>query len=219
MDCVREAADRRGPVVNRLGFVSAQGTPVVTYALIAANIAAYLYGSFVLGTNTWIVQWGLWPDGADGYPDFGQDWYRWVTSAFLHFGILHIALNMFVLWQFGTQLEPILGRARFIALYAVSMLGSSAAIMLLGNGSVHGGASGAIFGLIAGFAVILLKLKLPAQSLIASAGIWLAAGFFIGGISWQGHLGGAVAGALVMLAMLRGVERRQQRRNQGITPL
>lgn len=216
---MNEAARARGPLVNRLGFVSAQGTPWVTYGLIAANILAYLYGQFVLGNNQWIIKWGLFPDGVDGYPDFGHEWYRWVTSAFLHFGILHIALNMFVLWQFGTQLEPVLGRLRFLGLYVLSILGSSAAIMLLGSGSVHGGASGAIFGLIAAWAVILITLKLPAQGLIASAGIWLLAGFFIGGISWQGHLGGAVVGAVVMLAMLRGVERRQAKRNQRITPV
>jgi membrane associated rhomboid family serine protease len=219
VDCVREAAEQRGPLLNRLGFVSAQGTPWVTYGLTIANVAAYLYGHLILGTTQWILNWGLFPAGLDGYPDFGQDWYRWISSAFLHFGLLHIGLNMFVLWQFGTQLEPALGRLRFAAVYVVSMLGSSAAIMLLGSGSVHGGASGAIFGLIAAFAVVLLKLKMPAQGLIASAGIWLAAGFFIGGISWQGHLGGAIAGALTMLAMLRGVERRQAKRNRRITPV
>lgn len=219
VDCVRDAAEQRGPLVNRLGFVSAGGTPVVTYALIAANVAAFLYGTFVLTTSQWIFNWGLFPNGLEGYPDFGHDWTRWFTSAFLHFGFLHIAMNMFVLWQFGSQLESILGRARFALLYLVSMLGGSAAIMLLGTGNVHGGASGAIFGLIAGYAVVLLKLKLPAQSLIASAGIWLVLGFFIGGVSWQGHVGGIVAGALTMLLMLRGVERRQQRRNERITPV
>lgn len=218
VDCVREEAERRGPLLNRLGFVSAQGMPVVTYTLIAANVLAYLYGNLILGRAQWIIRWGLWPDGAEGYPDFGQDWYRWVSSGFLHFDILHIAMNMFVLWQFGMQLEQILGRVKFALLYFVSLLGGSAAIMLLGNGNVHGGASGAIFGLIAAMAIILLRLKLPAQGLLVSAGIWLVVGFFIG-VSWQGHLGGAIAGALTMLAMLRGVEKRQAKRNQRITPV
>ena len=219
VDCVQQEAARRGPLLNRLGFVSAQGTPVLTYALIAANVGAYAYGYLLLGYAKWVTTWGLWPDGVPDFPDYGQDLYRWVSSAFLHFGLLHIAMNMFVLWQFGTQLEPVLGRVRFAIVYVMSMLGSSALIMLLGDGSVHGGASGAIFGLIAAFAVILLKLKMPAQSLIASAGIWLVAGFFIGSVSWQGHLGGVVAGALTMFVMLRGVEKRQAKRNQRITPL
>ena len=219
VDCVNEEAARRGPLLNRLGFVTAGGKPVLTYALILANVAAYAYGYLWLGYAKWVTTWGLWPDGVDGFPDFGQDWYRWISSGFLHFGIFHLLMNMFVLWQFGTQLEPALGRLRFGIVYAVSLLGSSAAIMLLGNGSVHGGASGAIFGLIAAFAVVLLKLKMPAQSLIASAGIWLVLGFFIGNVSWQGHLGGAVAGAVTMLAMLNGVEKRQKRRNERITPV
>ena len=219
VDCVNEEAARRGPLLNRLGFVTAGGKPVLTYALILANVAAYAYGYLWLGYAKWVTTWGLWPDGVEGFPDFGQDWYRWISSGFLHFGIFHLLMNMFVLWQFGTQLEPALGRLRFGIVYAVSLLGSSAAIMLLGNGSVHGGASGAIFGLIAAFAVVLLKLKMPAQSLIASAGIWLVLGFFIGNVSWQGHLGGVVAGAVTMLAMLNGVEKRQKRRNERITPV
>ena len=104
---------------------------------------------------------------------------------------------------------------RFTILYFVSLLGGSFAVVMFNSAAI--GASGAIFGLIAGYAVVLLKLKLPAQSLIASAGIWLVLGFFVPNISWQGHLGGAIAGALTMLVMLRGVEKRQARKNQRIT--
>jgi len=220
IDCVNEEAARRGPLLNRLGFVTAGGTPVVTYGLIAANIAAYAYGYVILGAVKWWAMWGLLPSDGSGLFALGTEPYRWITSGFVHFGLIHLLMNMFVLWQFGTQLEPALGRVRFAILYFVSLIGGSAAIVLLGEqGSVHGGASGAIFGLIAGFAVVLLKLKMPAQSLIASAGIWLVLGFFIGGVSWQGHVGGIAAGALTMLAMLNGVEKRQKRRNQRITPV
>ena len=244
VDCVREEAERRGPLLNRLGFVSAQGTPWVTYGLIIANVAAYIFGMYVLGYQRWVIDWALWPGFTDSVFGVGTEPYRWVSSAFLHFGLFHIAMNMFVLWQFGTQLEPALGRWRFSLVYVLSMLGSAAMIVFVGgNGeSPHGGASGAIFGLIAafavvlfnsaavgasgaifgliaGFAVVLIKLKMPAQSLIASAGIWLVLGFFISSVSWQGHLGGAITGALVMLAMLRGVEKRQAKRNRRITPM
>lgn len=223
VDCVREAAERRGPLVNRLGFVSAGGQPVVTYALIAINVVAFVVGYVFLGVGRWALNWALFPGVTDALFGPGQEPYRWITSGFIHFGWLHIAMNMFVLWQFGTQLEPVLGRVRFAILYFVSLLGGSLAIVLLSNsgaeGVPHGGASGAIFGLIAAFAVVLLKLKMPAQSLIASAGIWLVLGFFIGGVSWQGHVGGIVAGVLTMLVMLRGVEKRQARRNERITPV
>ncbi|WP_296666839.1 rhomboid family intramembrane serine protease [Demequina sp.] len=191
------------------------GTPYVTYGLIAANVLAFLYGTYVLGTGVWRVEWSLIPNPTV-FADFalggGDEWYRWITSGFLHFGLPHLAMNMFVLWQFGSQLEPILGRARFIGLYLASLLGGSASVMLLANSGIHGGASGAIFGLIAAFAVVLIKLRLDYRSLVTTAGLWLVLGFVIPGISWQGHLGGAVAGALAMLAMLRWVDRRPAQR-------
>ena len=223
VDCVREAAERRGPVVNALGFQNAQGMPVVTYALIAINVGAFLWGYVLTSAARWWINWALFPGFSDQFFGTGQEPYRWITSGFVHFGWVHLLMNMFVLWQFGTQMEPVIGRLRFGILYFVSLLGGSLAIVLLSNsgadGVPHGGASGAIFGLIAAWAVVLLKLKLPAQALIASAGIWLVLGFFIGGVSWQGHVGGIVGGALTMLLMLRGVEKRQAKRNQRITPV
>lgn len=182
----------------------------MTYALIALNAAAYLYGTYVLGTGTWRQQWALIPDPSQ-YIDFvgggGDEWYRWVTSGFLHFGLLHLGMNMFVLWQFGSQLESALGRVRFAVLYAISLVGGSAGVLLLASSGVHGGASGAIFGLIAAYAVVLKRLRLPFQQVAFTAGLWLVLGFVIPGISWQGHLGGLVAGALTMLAMFRRVDR------------
>ena len=208
-------------MLNRLGFATAQGMPVVTYALIAINAIAFVVGYVFLGLGRWALNWALFPGVTDALFGLGQEPYRWITSGFIHFGWLHIGMNMFVLWQFGTQLEPALGRLRFAILYFVSLLGGSLAIVLLSNsgaqGVPHGGASGAIFGLIAAWAVVLLKLKLPAQALIASAGIWLVLGFFIGGVSWQGHVGGIIGGTLTMLLMLRGVEKRQARKNDRIT--
>ncbi|WP_082097207.1 rhomboid family intramembrane serine protease [Demequina silvatica] len=214
VDCVREAKATARPMVNRLGFVSAMGTPVVTYTLVGLNVLAYLYGTFVMGAQTWQDAWGLWtgvgPVEAAMYSNVGTEWYRWVSSGFVHFNLLHIAMNMLVLVQFGTQLEPILGRLRFLGLYMASLLGGSlAAVLISPEIALHGGASGAIFGLITGYAVVLAKLKLDYRSLLTTAGIWLAIGFLPGmNISWQGHLGGAVVGALTMLAMLRWVDRK-----------
>ncbi|WP_082092336.1 rhomboid family intramembrane serine protease [Demequina pelophila] len=214
VDCVAQAQRSQRSVVNRLGFTSAFGTPYVTYALIGLNVLAYLYGTYVLGTGAWRVEWALIPNPGI-YADFvlggGDEWYRWLSSGFLHFGLLHLGMNMLVLFQFGTQLEPIMGRLRFLALYVLSLLGGSASVMLLANGGVHGGASGAIFGLIAAYAVVLVKLKLDYRSLVTTAGLWLVLGFVVPGISWQGHLGGAVAGAATMAAMLHWVGRAPQR--------
>lgn len=213
VDCVREANRAAPAVKSRLGFKAAFGTPWVTYSLIAASVLTYLAAPVLLGAD-WRFTLGMWPQWSPewgvAYPASGVEWYRWITSGFVHFGLLHLGLNMFVLWQFGSQLEPALGRARFLGLYAGSLLGSSLVVFLLGGeGSVHGGASGAIFGVIAAFAIVLRKLNLQWVNMAAFAGIWLVMGFFATGLSWQGHLGGAITGALIMLAMLRSVDRRQ----------
>lgn len=219
VDCVNEAKRSQRPLRSRLGFTAAQGPPIVTYVLIGLNVAVFLLAPVLIG-DAWKGYLALWPgysaEFGPQYLDVGNEWYRWITSGFVHFGLLHLGMNMFVLWQFGGQLEPILGRLRFAALYVIALLGGSLAIELLGSGtSPHGGASGAIFGLIAAYALVLKRLQLPFQSLVATAGIWLALGFVIPNISWQGHLGGAVAGALAMLAMFRGVDKREKARLTG----
>lgn len=218
VDCVKSAEKLARPLKSRLGFVAALGTPWATYGLIFANVAVYVLAPFLLGRN-WRLDLGLWPHWGPAveamYPASGDEWFRWVTSGFVHFDLLHIGLNMFVLWQFGTQLEPALGRARFLALYFGSLLGASLVVVLLGaEGSVHGGASGAIFGLIAAYAIVLRTLRLQWVNMAVFAGVWLVAGMFASGLSWQGHLGGAIAGGLIMAAMLRGVAKRERAQRQ-----
>jgi membrane associated rhomboid family serine protease len=205
VDCVKEAAAAQRPVRSRLGLKVASGPPVVTYALVALNVAAYLYG-LSLGTGVLFSKWGLWPhyDATHPHPYGGTEWWRWISDGFVHVSILHIGMNMFVLVMFGRQVEMLLGRMRFIVLYAVSLLGSSALVAVLGDsGSVNGGASGAIYGLIAGYVAIAMTLRLPVQSLVLQAGAWLVIGFFVPGLSWQGHLGGALTGWVVTAVILR----------------
>ncbi|MDN4472407.1 rhomboid family intramembrane serine protease [Demequina zhanjiangensis] len=214
VDCAREAQKQSRSVVNRLGFTSAFGRPVVTLTLIGLNVAAYLYGYLVLGQNAWALEWGMIPALNGELGGAGEEWYRWITSGFLHFGIFHIGMNMLVLFQFGSQLEPILGRMRFLALYVLSLLGGSLGVDLLARGGIHGGASGAIFGLFAAYAVVLYKLKLNYQSVVTTGGLWLVLGFIVPGLSWQAHLGGAVAGAAVMLGMLHWVNSPQRARRR-----
>lgn len=207
VDCVREANRNARPMRSSLGFTMARGRPFVTLTLIALNVAVYFLAPMLLG-NTWYVHLGMWPDVA-------VDWYRWITAGFVHFGLLHLGINMFVLWQFGSQLEQVMGRGRYAALYFLSLLGSSLAVYLFGSfPSVHGGSSGAIFGLVAAFVIALKRLNLDWRSQAMFAGAWLVMGFFVSNISWEGHLGGAVVGATVMALMLRSVERRGER--QGV---
>ena len=83
-------------------------------------------------------------------------------------------------------------------------MGGSAAIQVLAApNSLHLGASGAVFGLFGAYGLLLYKLRLPWQSLAATAGIWLAVGFFLPGISWEGHIGGLIFGTLTMVVMMR----------------
>ena len=80
-------------------------------------------------------------------PSTGE-WYRLVTAGFLHFGIIHLAFNMLLLFQLGQLLEPAIGRVRFGLLYFAALLGGSAGALLLQPNALHGGASGAVFGLM-----------------------------------------------------------------------
>jgi membrane associated rhomboid family serine protease len=130
-------------------------------------------------------------------------WWQLVTSMFTHVEPLHLGFNMLALYFLGPMLEQVLGRARFLALYLVSGIAGSAAVMLLS--SSHGqtvGASGAIFGLMGALAVISLKVGGQVQSILMWIGLNLVFTFTVGGISWQGHIGGLVGGAVLGAAMV-----------------
>jgi membrane associated rhomboid family serine protease len=143
---------------------------------------------------------GVWHAGfADGA------WWQAVTTGFTHVEIWHLALNMLALYVFGPALEQIVGRARFLGIYAVALLGSSAFILWLSPeyGSTVG-ASGAIFGLLGALLVVARKARLNSQALLQNLGLGIAIsvyGFISGGVSWQGHLGGFVAGALAAVVI------------------
>jgi membrane associated rhomboid family serine protease len=120
-----------------------------------------------------------------------------LTSAFTHVEVWHIGFNMLALFFLGPLLESVLGRARFLAVYLVSALAGSAAVMLLASpGSQTLGASGAIFGLMGALIVVGLKVRANLQQLWFWLGLNLLFTFTAGGISWQGHLGGLLGGVL-----------------------
>ena len=136
-------------------------------------------------------------------------WYRLVTSGFIHFGILHIAFNMYFLYVLGPMIEPAIGRMRFLLFYMASLLGGSLGVILLDSGGITGGASGAIFGLLAGASVGLWRRGVnPFTSAIGTTLLLnLFITFAVPGISIGGHLGGAVAGALCAIVMLAPAHR------------
>ena len=125
-------------------------------------------------------------------------WWQLVTSTFLHVDVWHIGFNMLALWFLGPQLEQAIGRARFLALYLISGLAGSACVYWLsGEQTSTLGASGAVYGLMAALLVIAFKVGGQVQTILVWIGI-NAVFTFTGGFSWQGHLGGFVAGAAIM---------------------
>jgi membrane associated rhomboid family serine protease len=148
---------------------------------------------------------GLWlPGVSDGA------WWQPLTSMFAHTEVLHIGFNMLALWVLGPQLEHVLGRLRFTALYLLSGLVGSAAVYLLSPEFTPTlGASGAVFGLMAALLVIAYKARADVSQLMIWIGINAALTFFASGISWQGHVGGFVGG--LVLAGVLAYSPRQNR--------
>ncbi|KJQ52545.1 rhomboid family intramembrane serine protease [Microbacterium sp. SA39] len=187
------------------------GRPVVTYVLLAVTSFIGLV-QLIPGLNDPIKQ-ALAFYAPYLYPalfPFPFEPWRLLSVLFVHGGFFHLALNMLALWMLGQSLEPMLGRARFLALYLISGFGGSVMVALLAPGSPTVGASGAIFGLMAALLIIGRHIGANVTGLLVILGINFALGFFIGNIAWQAHLGGAIVGALVALILTR--TRRRERR-------
>ena len=127
---------------------------------------------------------------------FVEPW-RMITAGFAHdpSNILHVALNMYSLYIFGSILEPMLGRLRFMAVWLIAIFGGSVAVMYLNTPDTWVlGASSGIFGLMASYFVVLRAVGDRSRGLIGLIAINLAFGFLMPGVSWQAHLGGLLAG-------------------------
>jgi membrane associated rhomboid family serine protease len=127
------------------------------------------------------------------------DWWQPLTSMFTHVQVLHIGFNMLALWILGPQLEMVLGRLRFTALYLLSgLVGSAAVYWLSAESTPTLGASGAIFGLMAALLIVARKAHADVSQLLIWIGINAALTFFASAdISWQGHVGGFVGGLVL----------------------
>jgi membrane associated rhomboid family serine protease len=184
-------------------------TPV-TYAIIAVSVFVFILQSLpgIGGAVTAAIQYA----GFYSYPQAFEPW-RMITTVFAHASILHIALNMYTLWIFGTLLEPMLGRVRYLVLYLLSGLAGSVGVLLIASPTTPVvGASGAIFGMMGAFLVIQRRLGGNATQLLILVGINLVIGFIPSfGIAWQAHVGGLVGGALIGLIFME--TRAQSRRN------
>lgn len=191
-DCVSsEAASIRTPLTVAGGQIITK--PTVTYALIAINIVVFAM-QYLVGVNDLAEQYGMWPIGIA----VGDEWWRLITSAFLHGSFLHIAFNMYVLFALGPTLERILGHSRFIVLYLLAALGGSVASYVFSDvRTVSVGASGAIFGLMGALVVAGRRLRYDVRQVLILLAINVVIGFIAPGIDWRAHLGGLITGAIV----------------------
>lgn len=199
VDCVAEGrhAARRGVTV---AGAEPTARPVVVPLLIALNVAVFAWSvaGTGLGASPVFVEGSLIPSQVAA-----GEWWRLVTAGFLHAGLVHLGLNMLALYMIGRDLEPVLGRTRFLAVYGVSLLGGSATVMLFPGDKPTVGASGAIFGLMGALVVVLLRLRLsPVPALLVVALNLYITFQFSQIISWQGHIGGLVVGVLAAAALV-----------------
>jgi len=125
------------------------------------------------------------------------EFHRLLTAMFMHYGAIHLLMNMWALWILGRPLEAMFGPIRFLGIYLVCGLGGDVASYLFQPGALTAGASGAIFGLFAVLFVALRRLRLSASAVLPVIILNLVFTFTVPGISIAGHLGGLVTGALV----------------------
>ncbi len=192
------------------GIPSLRTKPVLTYVLIGINVAVFVLGivlggsgSLTGGSDRLMSDYGLIAKyGVRGYivPGLGVgegEWYRMVTSGFLHYGIIHLALNMYALWILGQAVEHIGGRLRFGLIYATALLAGSFGALVLSPDALTAGASGAIYGLMGAIFVAQRAQGIPFRNspLLPVLVLNLVFTFGLAGISIGGHLGGLAGGA------------------------
>ena len=212
--CVKEGARSTRSGRTAYGGVRSTNPALTSQVLIALNLAVFLLIQVTGGSHSpWLYHLALLPSRGvaiiEGQPQVfegvaeGAVW-QLLTSAFTHLDLWHIGFNMVALWVLGPQLEAVLGRTRFLAVYLLSALSGSVLVYWLsGVGTPTIGASGAIFGLMGALLVVSIKVRANAQPLL----LWIGLNFVItvigrSFISWQGHLGGFLGGMLVAAAFV-----------------
>lgn len=218
-DCVRTGSGTgHAPAASHprtvAGGVMTADPRLVTKIILGINVAVYLA---VLAKGDELVNELLLLGRATTYyggPLEGVaegQWYRLVTSMFLHQEMWHILFNMLGLWWLGGPLEAALGRARYLTLYLLSGLAGGALTYWL-SAPVQGslGASGAIFGLLGATAVLMRRLNYDMRPVFVLLAVNLVITFNPwGGIAWQAHVGGLIAGTLIAIGMVHAPRQRR----------
>ena len=229
-ECVAEGRRTQRPARTAFGGSVAGRAGVVTRVLIGINVVVMIISiatgglgavaggglGGLLGQGTPLTDWGAVLPYAPffaGGPEHGiaaGEWYRLVTAMFLHYGVLHLLLNMYALWILGRELEGVLGRLRFVGLYLLAGLGGNvAAYLFSATNSATVGASTAVFGLMAATLVILRRLKLSVAPILPVIVINVIFTFTVSSISVAGHLGGLAVGAVVAAILAYAPQNRR----------
>jgi membrane associated rhomboid family serine protease len=229
-ECVAEGRRTQRRARTVFGASDAGSHGYATKALIAVNSIMLLVSAVsaggtrglfggawggILGNSTPVTEWGsvygTGPyvyEGTEEFAGYGPagvsdgEFYRLFTSIFLHYGLVHLLLNMWALWMLGRQLEGVLGPLRFLAIYLVSGLGGSVACYLFAPLDHTVGASGAIYGLFAAYFLVLRRLGRDVTAVIPVIIINVLFTLRVDGISIAGHFGGLVTGAALAAAMV-----------------
>jgi membrane associated rhomboid family serine protease len=195
------AFTRKPPIrkpIQRNSYKQNNNLFVVSNAIIAINLGLFVW-SQISGVDRFQYNMFL----SRVFLDNGE-WYRLISAGFVHFGLMHVAMNMFLLFQLGRMLEPTIGSTKFALIYFASLLGGSAGALLLSPTAFTGGASGAVFGIMA--AGVVGMRQHGVNPLKTGLGMTFAINIVltlaIPGISIGGHFGGALVGALCGFVIL-----------------
>jgi membrane associated rhomboid family serine protease len=218
-ECIREGNRSVRPAQTVFGGDTSGERGQVTRALIAVNVAMWLltlatavlsgrYGPAQLGElvayggGSPLTDWGAvidrfyYADGSLGGVA-GGEYHRLVTAGFLHYGLLHLGLNMYALWLLGRECERLLGRWRFLVLYLVAGVGGAVAVYCFAPGAPTVGASGSIFGLMGALFFFFRRMNADVRGLVGLLVLNLVITFVVPRISIMGHIGGLITGAAV----------------------
>jgi len=183
---------------SNFGSSIRQKIPFVTIGIVVLNVIGLIY-EFAVGEDVAVYTFGMY-EGALG--DGG--WVRLFVSAFLHFGIYHFGSNMICLVLFGVSFEKKIGPVKYLLIYFAAIMGAGVVINFFGGqGGIHAGASGGIWGLM--FATLVLTIKKHQNPMYVGRGILFNLIYsFSAGVSWQGHIGGGIAGFIMAVLLLSG---------------
>ena len=193
--------------------------PIVTLIMFVLNVACFIWevtqGDSQSTANPVTWKFCMYQGAIEA-----GGWYRVFTHAFFHYGILHIACNMFALWMYGLILETRIGSIRYLIIYVVAIIGSGLLVNFFGGEEIteychivhaHAGASGAVWGLMAATLIYCVRNKLDFTYALRGI-VFNLIYSFSAGVSWQGHIGGGIAGLIAALILCTNRRLREFRR-------